>query len=172
LPILTAACSRAASSTPPTEPALNFPTLAPGSLPLCQPADLDISPNSENSNGELVMGVSLTNNTKQICALSNPPHIRLLDGNKNPIDLHALDASGAQTPPVPAFMQIAPGENVIVTVIWQNYCQPTSIKSVFLSLALANDQSMDIGVNTGAVPDCTSANEASTLLVEPYSSPP
>jgi hypothetical protein len=172
LSILAAACNGAASSTHPSEPALNFPTLAPDSLPLCRTPDLDFSSNSNQTTDGLVMGITLTNNTKQICTLSNPPQIKLLDENKNPIDLHALDASPAQTPPVPALMQLAPGENAILTLIWQNYCQKAPLESAYLRLALSNGQILDVDIKIGAAPDCTAANKPSTILVVPYSAPP
>ena len=85
LVILSTGCSRSAPTPPPTEPAANFPTPAPESLPLCSPADLNTSANHSGEDGTIVLGVTLINKSKSFCALANPPAVSLLEAEKIPI---------------------------------------------------------------------------------------
>ena len=172
LVMMTAACTRAASQSQPTEPALNFPTLSPNEVPLCQPADLQTSSNSNGDASGVVMGMTLTNQSKQICKLSNPPQTRLLDASNKPLELVGVDTAPAMTPPASDVMQIAPGENTIVTLVWQNYCQPAPVEPVIVRLELEKDQNLDIAIHLSTVPGCQDKKKPSTISVAPYSAPP
>ncbi|MCX6082974.1 MAG: DUF4232 domain-containing protein [Chloroflexi bacterium] len=172
LSTLMVACNRAASSPPATQPAVNFPTIAPESLPICQPSDLQTSSNSNNADGAIILGVTLTNKTKNICTLANPPLASLLDEQKKLIDLKDIYQSQIQTPPAPALVALEPGESVIGTLIWSNYCQLPPAKSQILRLELGKGRTLDIEITTLATPVCADKNRASTINVGPYSIPP
>ena len=60
------ACGNNDSKPLPTQPAANFPTLAPDTLPLCQSSDLDESSNADSSANKVVMGMTLINKTQHI----------------------------------------------------------------------------------------------------------
>lgn len=169
---LLSACTRAASDSPPTALPLNFPNPAPGSTPLCQPADLQISSNSTGATGALVLGITLTNKSKNPCALANPPQITLLNGSSQPLDVQASDAPGDQTPPAPAQMELAPNESAIISLIWHNYCQPLPDNSLTIRLGLAAGQNLDVITSVLSIPRCDAKNEPSTVTVAPYSYPP
>lgn len=172
LTTLAAACTRAASSPPPTEAILNFPILSPGSIPLCQPSDLETSSNSNGATGAIVMGVTFTNKAKNSCTLSNPPQASLLDTSNTPLDLRTVAVPLVQTPPAPALMQLAPGESAIVTLIWRNFCLVPPAEGLILRLELTKDQNLDVEMKGLAAPHCDAKNEPSTISVELYSVPP
>ncbi len=165
------ACSRANSLPAPTEPAVNFPTISPSSLPLCKSNDLKNSSNSNEGSGTVVMGLTLTNITKHQCVLLNPPQVTLLDTNRSKIKLQ-LDANAllTQVNPIPAMIVIGPTESVIVTIIWKNYCktQPAHI----LRLEIDKDKFLEVEYKSLSLPKCLVKDEPSTISVVPYSYPP
>ena len=169
---LVAACSRAASDSPPTALPLNFPSPAPGSTPLCQSSDVQISSNSTGATGALVLGITLTNKSKNPCALANPPQTTLLNDSGQPLDVQTSSTPGDQTPPAPPQMELAPGENAIISLIWRNYCQPLPNDSLTIRLGLAAGQTLDVVTSVLSVPRCDAKNEPSTVTIAPYSYPP
>ena len=169
---LTLACTRAASDSPSTALPENFPSPAPGSTPLCQPADLQISSNSTGATGALVLGMTLTNKSKNPCALANPPQATLLNGSAQPLDVQTSNTPGNQTPPAPAQMVLAPDESAILTLVWRNYCQPLPNDSLTIHLELTSGQNLEVVTSVLSVPRCDAKNEPSTVAVAPYSSPP
>lgn len=169
---LLSGCTRAASAPPPTEPALNFPTANPAGTPLCQPADLKTSSNFNDAGGEIVLGVTLTNQSKNPCALSNPPQPSLIDANSQPLDVQISALPSDQTPPAAAFMQLAPGESVIMTLVWRNFCQTLPGDSLIIRLNLADEKNLEIFINLLKVPNCEVKTDPSTALVATYSYPP
>ena len=169
---LLSACKRAASDSPPTSLPLNFPSPAPGSTPLCQPADLQTSSNSTGATGALVLGITLTNKSKNPCGLSNPPQITLLNGSGQPLDVQTSSLPNDQTPPAPLQMQLAPGESAILTLIWRNTCQPLPNDNLTIRLGLSTGQNLDVVTNILSEPRCDAKNEPSTLTIAPYSYPP
>lgn len=172
LAIVISACSRAASSPAPTEPALDFPTTSPGSLPRCLPSDLEASSNSNGANGAIILGVTLTNISKSPCTLSNPPQASLLSASNEALDLQTIEVSPEQTPPAPALMPLAPGESAIMTLVWSNICKAPPADGINLRLELSKDQSLDVKMKILAELRCDAENEASTITVAPYSIPP
>lgn len=169
---LLAACTRPASDSPATPLPLNFPSPAPGSTPLCQPADLDVSSNSIGATGALMLGITLTNKSKNPCTLSNPPQVTLLDNSNKPLDIQISSAPADQTPPAPTQAQIAGGESVILSLVWHNYCQTLPQDSLTVRLALSTGQNLDVAMKLLSEPRCDAKNESSTLIVSPYSYPP
>ncbi len=169
---LTTACTRAASNSPPTELPINFPSPAPGSTPLCQPADLQTSSNSIETGEALLIGLTLTNQTKNPCALTNPPQVALLAGANQPLQTQLTAMSASQTPPAPAELQLAPGESVIISLVWNNYCQPLPNDHLSIRLALSATQNLDVATRILAAPRCDAKNAPSLLKVAPYSYPP
>jgi hypothetical protein len=169
---LMTACTRAASDSPPTALPQNFPNPAPGSTPLCQPADLQISSNSTGATGVLVLGLTLTNKSKNPCALANPPQMTLLNASAQPLDVQTSEAPGDQTPPAPAQMELAPSESAIISLIWRNYCQSLPDNSLTLRLELATEKNLEVVTSVLSIPRCAATDEPSTLTVAPYSYPP
>ncbi len=169
---LLSACNRPASDSPPTALPLNFPSPAPGTTPLCQPADLDVSSNSTGATGALVLGITLTNKSKNPCALSNPPQAALLNVSGQPLDVQASSAPDDQASPASSQMEIAPSESAIVSLIWHNYCQPLPNDSLTIRLALSKGQDLDIVTSVLSEPRCDAKTEPSTLTFAPYSYPP
>jgi hypothetical protein len=172
LTIVTSACSRAASSPLPTEPALDFPTTSPNAQPRCSASNLEASSNSNGANGAIILGVTLTNISQTPCTLSNPPQASLLNASSEPLDLQTVEVSPEQTPPAPALMQLAPGESAIMTLIWSNICKAPPDDGINLRLELSKDQNLDVKMKINAKPRCDAENEASTITVAPYSIPP
>ena len=169
--ILLAACTRAASDTPPTELPVNFPSPMPGSTPLCQPADLGISSNSIGATGALMLGVTLTNKSKNPCALANPPQVTLLDDKGQPLKVQESSASDDQTPASPQ-MELHPGESAIASLAWRNYCQPLPNDSLNLRFELSTGSNLDVAMSLLSEPRCDSKSDPSTLIAAPYSYPP
>jgi hypothetical protein len=169
---LTVACTRAASNPAPTEPALNFPSPVPGNIPLCQAAELQTSSNSLEASGTVTLGVTLTNQSKNPCTLSNPPQVSLLDGNGEDLKLGTAVSPAVQTPPAPNIILLAPAESVIMTLIWRNFCQTLPTDSLILHLALSEKQVLDVKMQTPGKPGCDTPDQASSLKIAPYSSPP
>lgn len=118
------------------------------------------------------MGVTLINQSKNLCTLSNPPQVSLLEAGKLPMEMHSKALQTEQTPQAPVLVQLQPGNSAIVTVIWHNYCQTPPAGGVALRLSLANDRTIDVKLDLPAAPKCESSQETSTLLVAPYSYPP
>jgi hypothetical protein len=170
--LLTSACSRAASSTQPTEPALNFPTISPDNIALCTSADLATSANSNGTPESIAMGVTLTNQSKNICMLLNPPQISLFNADDKPIVLTTRDILAVQTPPAPAMIQLAPSQSVIISMIWQNYCQPVKTNDLIMHLNLAEDQHVEVKMKLQTMPGCQDQASLSLLSIAPYSIPP
>ena len=169
---LLSACTRAASDSPPTELPVNFPSPAPGSTPLCQPADLQTSSNSTGATGALMLGITLTNKSKNPCALTNPPKVTLLNDSQEPLDVQVSDAPGDQTPPATSQMELAPGESAIVSLVWRNACQPLPNDSLTMRLELSAGQNLDVISKLLSEPRCDNKTEPSALTVAPYSYPP
>lgn len=172
LVILVAGCNRAASSPPATQPALNFPTPNPSSLPPCLTTDLATSANFNIENGDIVMGVTLTNKSKNRCTLSNPPQVSLLEGGKIPLDLKSEVLEANQTPAAPTLLQLQSGDSAIASVNWHNYCQAQPADGLSLRLTLADGQNLDVKLDLPSKPNCAAGQQVSTLLVVPYSYPP
>lgn len=175
--VLCTACSQAATSaattTPvPSQPAANFPTLAPETVPLCQVADLETSTNSSGASDLVALGVTLTNISKSTCKLTNPPQAILLsDGTQTMhLDVHKIDPK--QTPPAPEFVQLAPASSVIASMLWQNFCQETKTGDFVLRLDLSGEQFLNVSLKLPVIPDCLDKNQPSSMIVTPYSIPP
>lgn len=179
LTMLSPACSRAASLPPPTQPALDFPIVTSSPVAQCQTSDLKTSSNFAETGGAIVLGVTLTNVSKNPCELTNPPQasvvelpLRVVDASGKDLDLQILAIPAAQTPPAPALIQLAPGESVIVSLVWRNYCQALPAEGLGLRLQLAPAQVLEVELDVVAAPRCDSKSEPSTLSVAPYSFPP
>ena len=151
---------------------MNFPSPAPGSTPLCQPADLQTSSNSTGATGALMLGITLTNKSKNPCALTNPPKVTLLNDSQEPLDVQVSDAPGDQTPPATSQMELAPGESAIVSLVWRNACQPLPNDSLTMRLELSAGQNLDVISKLLSEPRCDNKTEPSTLMIAPYSYPP
>lgn len=119
-----------------------------------------------------MLGLTLTNQTKNPCALANPPQVTLLDASRQPLELQTLDMAPVQMLPAPLEMQLAPGESVIISLIWRNYCQPFLADSLVIRLALSDQFKLDTSTKISTGPNCDAKNESSTLTVAPYSYPP
>ena len=169
---LTVACTRAASSSAPTEPALNFPSPVPGNIPLCQAAELQTSSNSLEASGAVTLGVTLTNQSKNPCTLSNPPQVSLLNGSGEDLKVETTVSLAVQTPPAPNIILLAPAESVIMSLIWRNFCQTLPTDSLILRLTLSEKQALEVKMQTTNKPGCDTSGQASNLTIAPYSSPP
>jgi len=170
--ILLAGCTRPAGGVAPTELPLNFPSPAPGSTPFCQSADLGVSSNSIGATGALMLGITLTNNSKNPCALANPPQITLLDDGNKPIEIQIANIPNGDATPAPAQMELGTGESAILSLVWRNYCQPLPKDKLIVRLALAAEQNLDVAMDLLSEPRCDAKTEASTLTIAPYSYPP
>jgi len=169
---LTVACTRAASSAAPKEPALNFPSPVPGNIPLCQAAELQTSSNSLEESGAVTLGVTLTNQSKNPCTLSNPPQVRLLNASGQDLKVETAVSPAVQTPPAANIILLAPAESVIMSLIWRNFCQTLPIESLILNLTLSEKQALEVKMQTPGKPGCDTPGQASSLTIAPYSSPP
>jgi hypothetical protein len=169
---LLSACLRPASDLPPTPPPLDFPSPAPGTTPLCLLGDLKTSSNSIDTGEALLLGLTLTNQTKNPCALTNPPQLGLQTGNGQPLEIQAAAMTPVQTPPAPVEVILAPGESVIVSLTWQNYCQPLPKNGLTLQLTLSEQTELKTAIQIGAGPRCDAKDKPSTLTITPYSYPP
>jgi hypothetical protein len=172
--LLLGACTRAASTPAPTLLPVNFPTLMPAQIAECQPADLQSSSNTNGATGVIVLGITLTNQSKNICKLSNPAAVSLLTSNREPIQVQMIDNNSEvlQTLPAPSTLILAPTDNKILTVIWRNFCQKLPDDKLILSIHLTEKQDLDIPMKIQALPRCEAETEASTISVMPYSDPP
>ena len=166
------ACGNNDSKPLPTQPAANFPTLAPDTLPLCQSSDLDESSNADSSANKVVMGMTLINKTQHICTLSNPPKASLLDKDKKPLQLRTALNPSQPDSKVPALLQLSPGEIVIFALTWENFCQPGSIKNLTLRLTLDDGKNLDESIQIGDAPSCKDKSRPSDILIGAFSSPP
>jgi hypothetical protein len=170
---LTAACTRSASSPVPTEPALNFPSPVPGSIPVCQASNLQTSSNSLGASGAITMGVTLTNQSKNPCTLSNPPQVRLLNANGEALKVESTVSPAVQTPAAQSIILLAPTESVILSLVWRNFCQTLPSESVILHLELSEKQELEIKMQMpSAEPQCDASDQTSSLTITPYSFPP
>jgi hypothetical protein len=172
LTLFLSACLRPASDTPATKAPLDFPSPAPGSTPLCQPADLQTSSNSSDTGESLLLGLTLTNQTKNPCALTNPPLVTLLDSQNQPLKVETTTLALVQTPPAPVEMLLAPGESLIISLDWRNACQPLPKPSLTIRLLLAETSPLEISTPLDAGLHCADKTAPSTLTVTPYSYPP
>lgn len=183
------ACTRPVGGVAPTALPVDFPSPAPGSTPLCQPTDLDVSSNSIGATGALMIGVTLTNKSKNPCALANPAQITLLDSDNKLLEVKtsnspadpAGDPAGergasrgasSQTPIPSAQMELHAGESAILTLVWRNYCQPLSKDQLTVRVELTEKKNLDVPMQLLSEPPCDAKNEPSTLMVGPYSYPP
>jgi len=162
--LLTAACTRL-GSTP--QPAAS-PT---GALRLCAAADLQTSSSSNAATGAIQLGVTLINISKSPCVLVEPPQVAL-NGKSAPLDVQIIDAAADQTPPAPAGVSIAPGNSVIIILVWRNYCGAALTDGPVIHITITTDQALDVRAGLDAVPRCDAAGAPSTLTVQPYSYPP
>ena len=165
-------CSQSDSSPLPTQPAVNFPTLAPDTLPICQTGDLDISSNADSGPDKVVMGMTLSNKSQHICTLSNPPKASLLDKDKNPFKLQTTTNPSQSDLKVPAVREVSPEEIVIFALTWENYCQPGSIQNLTLRLTLDDGQNLDESIQIVNAPACKDKSKPSALVISSFSSPP
>jgi hypothetical protein len=69
-------------------------------------------------------------------------------------------------------MELAPGESAILSLVWQNYCQPLPNNSLTISLAFSAGQKLEVVTSDLSGPRCDAKSDPSTLVVAPYSSPP
>ena len=170
--IFLSGCSQSDSSPLPTQPAANFPTLAPDTLPICQTGDLDVSSNADSGSDKVVMGMTLSNKSQHICTLSNPPKASLLDKDKKPLQLRTALNPSQPDSKVPALLQLSPGEIVIFALTWENFCQPGSIKNLTLRLTLDDGKNLDESIQIGDAPSCKDKSRPSDILIGAFSSPP
>lgn len=120
-----------------------------------------------------MLGITLTNQSKNPCALSNPAQITLLDSDNKPLKVQvSIIPADTQTPPASAQTEIASGESVILSLVWRNYCQPLTKDSLTIRLALSAEQNVDVIMKLLSEPRCDAKNEPSTLTIAPYSYPP
>jgi hypothetical protein len=124
---------------------------------LSLPANLQTSSNSTGATGALMLGITLTNKSKNPCALTNPPQVTLLNGSREPLDVQVSDA---------------PGKNAIASLVWRNACQPLPNDSLTMRLELSAGQNLDVVTQLLSEPRCDAKTEPSTLTVAPYSYPP
>lgn len=172
LTLFLSACLRPASDSRPTDLPLDFPSPAPGSTPLCRPADLQTSSNSIDTGESLLLGLTLTNQTKNPCALTNPPLVTLFASQNQPLEVETTTLALVQTPPAPVEQILAPGGSVIVSLDWRNACQPLPSQVLTVRLLLAENLPLEISTPLAAGLHCADQTAPSTLTVAPYSSPP
>jgi hypothetical protein len=162
--LLSTGCTRPVSTALPD----SSPTVGTA---LCAASDLGTSSNSNGASGDVQIGVTLVNNSKSACLVIGPPQVTLLAGG-HALDVQVIQTPPNQTPPAPAALTIAPGNSVIVILLWQNYCGPPPPDGVTVHLALTTDQALDIPLGIQGAPLCGSQGQPSTLTVAPYSFPP
>lgn len=171
--LILSSCAPSANSTPsPTEPVVNFPTVSPDTLPVCTTADLGISSNSTPNSNNLVIGVTFTNKTKTACALSNFPVININDDSGKPLAIRIKNDKSVQTINQPTLIGLAPSDNIILSMSWQNYCLQAPIKTITLQIELAKGKTIEATVNIAGPPACVSRKDPSVLNITPYSYPP
>ena len=171
--LLISSCGQAATSTPnPAEPIVNFPTVAPETLPACTSSDLNESSNSNQTADSTIIGITLTNKTKSACALSNPPVVKILDesGIELPVQISNEAALMKNTPA--ALIGLSPSDNIILTMNWQNYCLQNPVKNLTILIELGKDKSLSATVKIAGPPTCKSSKDPSLLKITPYSYPP
>lgn len=162
--LLSSACTREASG-----PALEAsPT---SGTRLCAALDLQTSSNSNGATGAIQIGVTLVNASKSPCIVIGPPPVSLLKAGR-PLGVQIVQTPADQTPPAPAALNLAPGNSLIVILVWRNYCAAPLAGGPSIHLALTMDQALDIPVDAQAVPPCDAPGQPSTLTVNPYSFPP
>jgi hypothetical protein len=71
-----------------------------------------------------------------------------------------------------ASLNIAPGESVILVVLWQNYCAKSPTSDLTLRLTMRDGQTLDVALGSLTIPDCSDSKSPSMLTVNPYSYPP
>jgi len=151
---------------------LNFPEISTDSIPLCKPSDLETSSNYNEVQGKVLLGITLINKSKSPCTLANPPQVSLLDKERKSLGITSIKSTFVQTPVAPRLVTIAPDESEIVSLIWQNYCQPPSGDDFIIQFVFAQNQTLDVTMKVLASPGCTAKDEPSTVTISPYSVPP
>ena len=166
---LISACTRMASTPAPTVLPLNFPVAAPA---LCQPADLLTSSNFTGTPDAIILGITLTNHTKNPCALANPAKVALTTTSGEAYDLLTETSPASQTPPAPANVMLAPDANIILTVVWRNSCQKEPADKLNVSISLSTGTTLDIPVTVSGISRCQAGSGKAAITVNPYSNPP
>jgi len=167
-----AACTPGTDKLPSTQAALDIPTQSVVSMPVCGPADLLTSASSNGATGAIMLGLTLTNKSGNLCTLANPPQVKLLDANDQPIEAQTSPSLAVMTPPAPELLALAPRDNVIVSMVWRNYCQLMPGDMLTIRLTLAPNENVDIAMKLPAEPRCDNMTEPSTVTIAPYSYPP
>lgn len=170
--VLTTACNRSSSTPMPTGLPLNFPTPRPEDVPLCQPSDLKISSNSNITSDAISIGITLTNQSKKLCALANPPKVVPLTTGGKLIETQLQIASAIQTPPAPAILLLNASESKIISINWQNYCQNLPSDGITIRVNLSQGQDLDVNMDLKPDSGCKAGDKPSSLQITPYSDPP
>ena len=167
--LLISACTRVASTPAPTVLPLNFPVAAPT---LCQPADLLTSSNFTGTPDAIILGITLTNHSKNPCALANPAKVALTTTSGEPYDLLTEASPASQTLPAPASVLLAPDANIILTVVWRNSCQKEPADTLNVNISFSEGKTLEIPVKVSGIPRCQAGSGKTSIIVNPYSNPP
>lgn len=166
---LLTACELQASTA---QPGQNPFTPAPEAR-LCTAADLQASSNAHDSPDALALGVTLVNGSGTPCSLQNPAQVTLLDAG-SPLDVQIIQAQAGpdELGVPPESLAVSPGESAVLVLEWRNACGETIQNGLTLLLSLPGGERLEIETDVPAVPRCTSPDNPSTLIVNPYSYPP
>ena len=161
--LLTSACVQPASTSQPFKGQNPFTPEAAAHL--CTAADLQTSSSAHNETGIVTIGVTLINQSENTCNLQSPPQVSLRA--VPPLDLQLI-----QTKADAPTLSISPGESVILTLSWRNYCGPALKNDLKLHLALEGSEPLNIQTKLLVFPRCEDGKAPSTLTINPYSYPP
>jgi hypothetical protein len=176
--LLLAACVRPASTpglptvAPTRTKIVRTPVPSPGPDDFCRPADLKTSSNANALGDAVVAGITLTNVTGYACRLSGLPQVTFLDADGAPLSIQYQATGMEQTPPVPATLDLTPGESAIISLVWRNACPPPPDTKISLQLTLSSGETLEIVPKNLPLPPCGDKTQPSIVLIAPYSNPP
>jgi len=141
----------------------------------CRPTDLKIRGGYTGgvSGGGVAGSIRLTNQSPTACALAGRPQVQLSNAQgPMPVTRTELNTGAGEQ-----FQVVQPGQEVSVSFVWDNYCQPTS-GTITLSVRLS-DQGQQLttpaddlnGHPQSGAPRCVGPGP-STLAVGPYQAEP
>jgi hypothetical protein len=130
----------------------------------CQPSALQISSGANESAAHITIGITLRNTSQTACILSGLPQVALVDSNGNPLEIAYAYAANAR----PNAILVRPGETVVVSLQWANWCKPFPAGGIKIRLGLAGGETIEIESALPSAGACASSDQASTVTVSAF----
>jgi hypothetical protein len=159
LSLLLASCVRSFAPSNANAP-IATPTRHPDP---CRAKDFAISSGLNVIEAKMMIGITLQNISAMTCIVSGNPQVLIADRGGNPITITTRYTTSAETPE----LSIRPSETIVISVIWDQWCNSLPADEIEIHLTLAGGEMIERVKNIPAG-TCSPNGTSSTLTISGF----